>query len=56
MQAVVESFYFGIESLLKLHEKGLVDPENWEKVFEDNFENWFGTRKSSSTSALAPAR
>ena len=34
------SFCFGIESLFKLYEKGLVDPENWENTVQNNF-HWF---------------
>jgi hypothetical protein len=40
LEGALSPFYFGIESLLKLHEKGLIDSENWQNVFENNL-HWF---------------
>ena len=36
LEFVLGSFYFGTESMLALHEKGQIDPELWQNVFENN--------------------
>jgi len=37
LEFVLGSFYFGAESMLALHEKGHIDPELWQNVFENNY-------------------
>ena len=37
LEFVLGAFYFGTESMLALHEKGQIDPELWQNVFENNF-------------------
>ncbi len=37
LEFVLGSFYFGTESMLALQEKGHIDPELWQNVFENNF-------------------
>ena len=37
LEFVLGTFYFGTESMLVLHEKGQIDPELWQNVFENNF-------------------
>ena len=32
----MSSLFFGIESMLMLHEKGHIDPELWQNLFENN--------------------
>lgn len=36
LEMALTSLYFGLESLLAHHEKGLVDPELWKNFFENN--------------------
>ena len=37
LEFVLGSYYFGLESMLALHEKGQIDPELWQNAFENNF-------------------
>ena len=36
LELAMGSLYYGFESLLALHERGLIDAERWENVFENN--------------------
>lgn len=40
LDAILGTFFHGIDSLFKLYEKGLVDPENWENIFANQMEWW----------------
>jgi len=33
--------FHGIDSTFKLYEKGLVDPENWENILENQIHEWW---------------
>ena len=37
LEFALGTFYFGMESMLALHEKGYIDSELWQNVFENNF-------------------
>ena len=37
LEFVLGAFYFGTESMLALHERGQIDPELWQNLFENNF-------------------
>lgn len=41
LQAILGTFFHGIDSLFKLYEKGLVDPENWENIVESQLDGWW---------------
>lgn len=37
LEFALGSFYFGMESMLALHERGHIDDELWQNVFQNNF-------------------
>jgi hypothetical protein len=37
LEFALGTFYFGMESMLALHEKGYIDSELWQNVFVNNF-------------------
>ena len=37
LECVLGGFYFGTESMLALHERGQIDSELWQNLFENNF-------------------
>ena len=37
LEFVMGSFFFGMENMLGLYEKGQIEPEQWDNVFENNF-------------------
>lgn len=41
LQVLLGPFFHGIDSLFKLYEKGLVDPENWENIVVSQIDVWW---------------
>jgi len=41
VRLLLSPFFHGIDSLFKLYEKGLVDPENWENIVENQLDEWW---------------
>jgi len=37
MEFIFGSFFFGMENMLALYERGQIDSEQWENVFDNNF-------------------
>ncbi len=37
LEFALSGFYFGVESLLTLHEQGLIEPELWDNLIENNY-------------------
>jgi hypothetical protein len=37
MEFILGSFFFGMENMLALYEKGQIDSEQWQNVFDNNF-------------------
>jgi len=46
VQVFLSPFFHGIDSLFLLYEKGLIDPENWDNIVENQLEEWWSNPRA----------